>query len=639
MIFSWVHTLRNYWRRRRESVSAATRRPPATRTRRTVPLCLEPLEDRFTPSLSAVSATTAYPYRAVVELAITFPDGVHDNASGAMVDDFHVLTAGHSLYSYADGGFATAITVTPALNGNATFGSTPYGTAKMVWERVYNRWELASQDHPGLSEAGDYDIGLITLDKALGDLTGWFGMYYQTMDVGQLDSFYSSLSLNTAGYPTPRDVSGNPVILQDGERPTGSVMYHDFGRTEGVNDHPWYDFWSDRSNDGLIIKYSENSIETHPGQSGSPLWFYDGSSLSSVGIDGVVVAGDGTTGYATRITEQMYNDFHSWMNYDATYRPPQPANTPSSPPPSGTYLSRKLTFSSTSMWNTSNNPAPAIVTQSAPSNTPPPPSGTTPPPPGTMPPPSNPVISLSGIGEFDPSTATWYLKNSSSPGAPDLAPFRYGAPGWIPVVGDWDGNGTVTIGVVDPTTETWYLKNSNTPGAPDIAPFRYGAPGWTPLVGDWSGRGVTGIGVFDPSTATFSLRNEPGAGAPDAGQFRYGAAGWIPVVGDWDGNGTTTVGVVDPETETWYLRNSNTAGAPDLAPFRYGAPGWIPVAGDWDGDGKTSIGVIDLGTATWYLRNSASAGGPDIAAFVFGAPAWDSLDGDWFGPRPQGAGS
>src|SRR5207248_2330980 len=37
------------------------------------------------------------------------------------------------------------------------------------------------------------------------------------------------------------------------------------------------------------------------------------------------------------------------------------------------------------------------------------------------------------------------------------------------------------VGVFDPGWATWYLKNSNTVGAPDIAPFAYGARGWAPL--------------------------------------------------------------------------------------------------------------------------------------------------------------
>src|SRR5205823_2754784 len=95
------------------------------------------------------------------------------------------------------------------------------------------------------------------------------------------------------------------------------------------------------------------------------------------------------------------------------------------------------------------------------------------------------------VGVVDPSTMTWYLRNSNSPGAPDFTAFRYGAPGWLPVVGDWDGNGTTTIGVVDPTTETWYLRNSNSAGAPAVQPFRYGAPRWFPVAGPWNGFSLT----------------------------------------------------------------------------------------------------------------------------------------------------
>jgi hypothetical protein len=182
---------------------------------------------------------------------------------------------------------------------------------------------------------------------------------------------------------------------------------------------------------------------------------------------------------------------------------------------------------------------------------------------------------------------------------------------------------------------TWYLRNSNSPGPADTTPFRFGAPGWIPLAGDWTGSGHTGIGVFDPATATFYLRNEAGPGAPDAGTFRYGGAGWIPVVGDWDGNGTSTVGVVDPATETWYLRNSNSAGGPDIAPFAYGAPGWHPVVGDWDGNGTSTIGVVD-GQGTWYLRNRNGPGGPDVHPFAYGAAGWLALTDARAALRPAG---
>jgi hypothetical protein len=199
--------------------------------------------------------------------------------------------------------------------------------------------------------------------------------------------------------------------------------------------------------------------------------------------------------------------------------------------------------------------------------------------------------------------------------------------GSTPPGGTGGGPFAATVGVVDPSSG-WYLRNTNTSGGPDVAPFAYGAAAWVPLAGDWNGDGKTTVGVFDLATATWYLKNNSTAGAPDVAAFRYGAPGWIPVVGDWDGNGTGTIGVVDPVTMTWYLRNSNQPGAPDIAPFRYGASGWTPVAGDWDGNGKTSIGVVDS-QGRWYLRNSNTAGAPDVAPFRYGGARWRPVVGDW----------
>jgi hypothetical protein len=52
------------------------------------------------------------------------------------------------------------------------------------------------------------------------------------------------------------------------------------------------------------------------------------------------------------------------------------------------------------------------------------------------------------------------------------------------------------VGVVD-SGGLWYLRNSNTPGAPDMAPFPFGLPGWTPLTGAWGGANAL-LGVVLP---------------------------------------------------------------------------------------------------------------------------------------------
>ncbi len=190
-----------------------------------------------------------------------------------------------------------------------------------------------------------------------------------------------------------------------------------------------------------------------------------------------------------------------------------------------------------------------------------------------------------GDGRDSPATysgGAWFLRDDNSGGPPSAA-FAYGAPSYVPVCGDWDGNGTDTVGVFD--NGVWFLRNSNTPGPPDLA-FAYGAPGYLPVVGDWDGLGADGIGVF--VDGAWYLRNPVNAGPPDV-SFAYGVTGYRPVPGDWDGNGTDTPGVyVDG---AWYLRNSNGGGPPDLS-FAYGIAAYQPVPGDFDGNGTDTPGVV-----------------------------------------------
>jgi uncharacterized repeat protein (TIGR02543 family) len=80
------------------------------------------------------------------------------------------------------------------------------------------------------------------------------------------------------------------------------------------------------------------------------------------------------------------------------------------------------------------------------------------------------------IGLYNPAVARFYLRNSNSAGASNIT-FSYGPAnqGWIPLVGDWDGNGTQTIGLYNPAVARFYLRNSNSAGASNIT-FSYGRP-------------------------------------------------------------------------------------------------------------------------------------------------------------------
>jgi hypothetical protein len=261
---------------------------------------------------------------------------------------------------------------------------------------------------------------------------------------------------------------------------------------------------------------------------------------------------------------------------------------------------------------------------------------------GTVPIEVGPNTLRDGPGVFDPATVTWHQRHETTAGFSDAPPFAFGFPAWKPVAGDWDGDGQDTIGVADTTGATgpfavWYLHNANGVGAPDGGPFAYGVAGWVPVVGDWDGDGVDTIGMFDPATGTWYLRNSNDAGAPDAGQFAYGLGNWLPVVGDWDGNGADGIGIIDPTGVSdfvtgrggvWYLRNSPSNGAPDLPVFPYGNAGWLPLTGHWgssealhatgEGRGAAALtpGELEAMVSAAGFRLSAAGVDPNVVRLL-----------------------
>jgi hypothetical protein len=78
--------------------------------------------------------------------------------------------------------------------------------------------------------------------------------------------------------------------------------------------------------------------------------------------------------------------------------------------------------------------------------------------------------------------------SNTSGGATIPIAFVFGPVGknMLPVTGDWDGDGKDGIGVYDPTSATYRLKNVPGPGAPNLV-FRFGTKrnAWKPISGVW----------------------------------------------------------------------------------------------------------------------------------------------------------
>ena len=203
----------------------------------------------------------------------------------------------------------------------------------------------------------------------------------------------------------------------------------------------------------------------------------------------------------------------------------------------------------------------------------------------------------------------------------------------LPVAGDFNGDGTDTVGRYDTRTGRFALAESNAYDAPQIELTTI-VEGF-PVAGDFDGDGLDTVGVFDPEAGEFRLEtsiDEPGdPGNPGAEQviFSFGPAGGSAVAGDFDGDGIDTVAVFDPETRQVHLTNAPLPDGPDDV-YELRFPGSIAVAGDFDGSGQDSIGLYDPETNQLHLRYSTTTGGAD--AIVALSPhdwRWRPIAGTW----------
>jgi V8-like Glu-specific endopeptidase len=243
------------------------------------------LEQREVLTLSPVAAGSAGAFRDVVELQATFPDNKSFVGTGALIDGFHVLTAGHLLYSAQDGGYATSVKVTPELSG----GKAPFGVAFGTFERVDPSWVNFSRANPDGTSPKVADIGLVTLNRAIGYTTGtgWFTLAYNNNN-----AFFANAPFLTAGYPAIAGVNG-------------AQMYFEMGRAMGAS-----------STNGIAFHQSDLSVLS--GQSGSPVW--QTTPRGGALLYGVVTGANGFTtssiSFAARITQAVYSELMAWERVD-----------------------------------------------------------------------------------------------------------------------------------------------------------------------------------------------------------------------------------------------------------------------------------------------------------------------------------
>jgi len=275
---------------------------------------------------------------------------------------------------------------------------------------------------------------------------------------------------------------------------------------------------------------------------------------------------------------------------------------------------------------------------------------------GWNPDPSKPSFSSIVELTLPANPQQWHLADSAA-GA--VRSFHTGVvpAGWAPLTGDWDGDGRDSVGFYDPAGRRFHLYPATADGETQptiIDASGVGAGTWLPIRGDWDGDGTDTVGLYNPATNLFKLSNAEGTFAADAaaGLVEFAASHWRngsrlpatfkPLAGDWDGDGRDNVGLYSPASNHFWLTFREDAWAGSVADgLRIFRPQisnllpatWLPLAGDWNGDGVAGVGFYDPATRTFQLHNRLDGAMTSVitARSRYAGPAWRPITGDWDG--------
>jgi hypothetical protein len=178
------------------------------------------------------------------------------------------------------------------------------------------------------------------------------------------------------------------------------------------------------------------------------------------------------------------------------------------------------------------------------------------------------------VGAFNPNVAQNKFRLRNADGS--QTGINFAGVGWIPIAGDWDGDGRDEIGAFNPNRSTNQFVLRNRDGSQIGITFA-GAV-WIPITGDWDGDGRDEIGAFNPNRTTnqFVLLNRNGSQTA----ITFAGSGWIPIAGDWDGDGRDEIGAFNPSLTSNQFRLRSASGT--VTPITFAGSGWTPITGNWN---------------------------------------------------------
>ncbi len=243
-------------------------------------------------------------------------------------------------------------------------------------------------------------------------------------------------------------------------------------------------------------------------------------------------------------------------------------------------------------------------------------------------PPASAAAPLVGneVGLFDRASAQWHLRSPDG----SVNSFRFGNPGDLPVLGDWNCDGIDTVGTFRPRTGQIRLRNSNDAGPPDTV-FYFGKKGDRPLAGDWNGDCFDTVGVFRRGHVFLTNSLETGPAAID---FWFGMHGDQPFSGDFNNDGSDSIGLRrQGNSPTAFLSYNIPAGREAVVDETVALFGTnrTMFAGDWNANGFETLGQFRNSTADFLLVDVNSHTQPDYV-FGLGERGWLPVAGEWAAP-------
>lgn len=182
-----------------------------------------------------------------------------------------------------------------------------------------------------------------------------------------------------------------------------------------------------------------------------------------------------------------------------------------------------------------------------------------------------------GTGEFILNSTG----NGSYSPADEVIP--YGLATDKPVVGDWLGQGLDSVGVFralpDGTGEFILHTTSGNSYSPGDEVIHFGLSSDIPVIGDWNSDGTDKVGVFRDGVFVLDTQGLRQYVPGSSSVFTFGSAGDTPIAADWNLSGTSKVGVTTTGAQIVLDRNGLQAyqfGNSEV--LHFGLPGDVPLA-------------------------------------------------------------